>query len=154
MNIEARTRSEIVEAIPLPFGDDSFSLIFTRFSFRHLINALAVLREMIRVRAPGGRVAVVDVALPRDPSHTRALTMNEFSAMLQEVGLQEIKTCYHTVEVEIENQIKASFPNPGDDEKIRRILQKDLGRDALGVAAQRGEEIYFAYPILILVGRK
>jgi ubiquinone/menaquinone biosynthesis C-methylase UbiE len=159
---------QIGEATPLPFGEASFSLVFTRFSFHHFINPSAVLREMIRVCTSGGRVAVVDVALPpdkvdaynrmeklRDPSHTRALTFCEFAAMAREMGLQEVRTGYHQVEMELESQIKASFPNPGDDEKIRRIFREDMGKDALGVGAHlRGEKIWFAYPILVLVGKK
>jgi ubiquinone/menaquinone biosynthesis C-methylase UbiE len=159
---------QIGEATPLPFGDASFSLVFTRFSFHHFMEPSAVLREMMRVCVPGGRVAVVDAALPadkvdaynrmerwRDPSHTRALTFGEFATIVREVRLQEVRTGYHKVEVELENQIKASFPNPGDDEKIRRILREDLGKDALGVGAhRRGEEIWFAYPVLVLVGKK
>jgi ubiquinone/menaquinone biosynthesis C-methylase UbiE len=159
---------QIGEATPLPFGDASFSLVFTRFSFHHFINPSEVLHEMMRVCVPGGRVAVVDVALPpdkvdaynrierwRDPSHTRALTISEFVTMVWEVGLQDLRTGYHKVEVEMENQIKASFPNPGDDEKIRRILREDLGKDTLGVGAhRRGEEIWFAYPVLVMVGKK
>jgi hypothetical protein len=91
----------------------------------------------------------------RDPSHTRALTINEFAALAREVGLQEVRTGYHQVEMELESQIKASFPNPGDDEKIRGIFREDLGRDTLGVGAHlRGEEIWFAYPVLVLVGKK
>jgi len=143
-------------------------LVFTRFSFHHFINPSAVLREMIRVCTSGGRVAVVDVALPpdqvdaynrmeklRDPSHTRALTFCEFAGMAREMGLQEVRTGYHQVEMELESQIKASFPNPGDDEKIRRIFREDMGKDALGVGAHlRGEKIWFAYPILVLVGKK
>jgi len=75
--------------------------------------------------------------------------------MALEVGLQEVRTGYHKVEMELESQIKASFPNPGDDEKIRQIFREDLGKDALGVRAHlRGEEIWFAYPILVLVGKK
>jgi SAM-dependent methyltransferase len=159
---------QLGEATPLPFEDASFSLVFTRFSFHHFLDPLAVLREMMRVCAPGGRVAVVDVALPpdkvdaynrmekwRDPSHTRALTINEFAALAREVGLQEVRTGYHQVEMELESQIKASFPNPGDDEKIRGIFREDLGKDTLGVGAHlRGEEIWFAYPVLVLVGKK
>jgi len=159
---------QIGEATPLPFGDASFSLVFTRFSFHHFIHPSAVLLEMMRVCAPGGKVAVVDVALPpdkvdaynrmeklRDPSHTRALTIGEFTTTAREVGLQEVRTGYHQVEMELESQIKASFPNPGDNEKIRRIFREDLEKDALGVGAHlRGEEIWFAYPILVLVGKK
>jgi hypothetical protein len=59
------------------------------------------------------------------------------------------------VEVVLQSQIKAPFPNPGDDEKIGRALREDLGKDGLGVGAQRrGEEIWFAYPVLVLVWKK
>jgi hypothetical protein len=38
---------------------------------------------------------------------------------------------------------------------LRWIFREDLGKDALGVGAhRRGEEIWFAYPILVLVGKK
>lgn len=159
---------QVGDVTRLPYGDASFSLVFTRFSFHHFMDPSTVLREMMRVCTRGGRVMVVDVALPpdkvdaynrmerwRDPSHTRALTINEFGAMAREVGLREVRTGYHKVEMELENQIKASFPNPGDEEKIRQIFREDLGKDALGVGAHlRGEEIWFAYPILVLVGEK
>jgi hypothetical protein len=114
----------------------------------------------------GGRVVVVDVALPpnkveaynrmeklRDPSHTRALTIEEFGELGRKVGLRAIRTGYHKVEMELETQIKASRPYPGDDDKIRQIFLEDLGKDALGVGAHlRDGEIWFAYPILVMVG--
>jgi hypothetical protein len=38
---------------------------------------------------------------------------------------------------------------------IRRLFEADLGADDLGVGAhRRGGEIYFAYPILVVVGEK
>ena len=50
---------------------------------------------------------------------------------------------------------QASFPNPGEREKIRRIFREDIGKDDLGVEAHwRDGEIYFAYPVMVLVGRK
>src|SRR5262245_36117121 len=45
----------------LPFADASFSLVFTRYSFHHLLDPKAVLAEMVRVCSHGGRVVVVDV---------------------------------------------------------------------------------------------
>ena len=79
----------IGNVLPLPFPDASFSLVFTRYSFHHLLDPEAVLAEMVRVCSPGGRVAVVDVFTSspeqaeafnrmerlRDPSHVRALSL-------------------------------------------------------------------------------
>ena len=153
---------------PLPFADNSFTLVFTRFSFHHFTDPAAVLAEMVRVCAPGGRVMMVDVALPRDkvdaynrlerlrdPSHTRALTVEEFGAMAHAAGLHDIRSAFHTVELELEAQIAASFPHAGDEEKVRRIIRDDLGKDELGVGVHlRGEEYWYACPILVLAGGK
>src|SRR5262250_3620265 len=48
------------EAMPLPYPDASFSIVVSRFTFHHFQDPLGVLREMRRVCAPGGRIAVVD----------------------------------------------------------------------------------------------
>ena len=111
---------------------------------------------------------VADVALPperaeaynrmerlRDPSHTRALTYPEMAEMIGASGLANIHTGHYKVEMELEKQLGASFPNPGDADRIRRLFEADLGVDDLGVGAhRRGTEIYFAYPILVVVGEK
>src|SRR5262249_56206121 len=48
------------DVLPLPWPDASFSIVTSRFAFHHFLDPLAVLREMRRVAAPGGRVVVVD----------------------------------------------------------------------------------------------
>ena len=51
--------------------------------------------------------------------------------------------------------LKASFPNPGDDEKIRDIFRKDIELNNLGIGAPMvGSEINFSYPISIFAGNK
>lgn len=152
----------------LPFADGSFSIVLTRYSFHHFLNPKAVLAEMWRVCRTGGTIMVVDVALPpekrdaynrveklRDPSHTSALTPEELLEHAGSLKLKDIKMQWYKVEMELEAQIRASFPNPGDDEKIRELVRGDLGKDNLGVAAHWiGKEIHFAYPVLILTGKK
>jgi len=124
--------------------------------------------EMVRVCSPGGKVMVVDVAPSpekvdaynhveklRDPSHTRALTLADLQQMAAQAGLQAIKTDFYQLEMELEKQLQASFPNPGDADKIRQLFQEDLGHDRLGMGAHlRGEEIHFAYPTAVIIGQK
>ena len=52
----------------LPYDDASFTIVTTRFSCHHFLDPAAVLREMVRVCAPGGRVIVVDDYASEDPS--------------------------------------------------------------------------------------
>ncbi len=37
---------------PLAFDEETFSLVFTRYSFQHFTDPLAVLNDMVRVRLP------------------------------------------------------------------------------------------------------
>ena len=45
----------------LPYADGAFDIVVTRFSMHHFLDPVGVLREMVRVCAPGGRVVVVDM---------------------------------------------------------------------------------------------
>lgn len=159
---------QVGDVTQLPYADASFSMVITRFSFHHFVEPQTVLQEMWRVCKSGGTVMLVDVALPpkkveaynqmeklRDPSHTRALTVQEFLAMAHQCGLQQLKTAGFNVEMELETQLKASFPNVGDEEKIRTLFWQDVGEDKLGLGVHQRENcIHFAYPILIVVGKK
>jgi ubiquinone/menaquinone biosynthesis C-methylase UbiE len=159
---------QIGTVLPLPFPDAAFSLVITRYTFHHFIDPKAVFAEMVRVCRPNGVVLVADIALPpekrrafdrveklRDPSHTSHLTPAEFLQMAEALKLREVKTQFVKSERHLETHLKASFPNPGDDEKISRIFREDVGKDELGLGAHwQGNEIYFAYPVIILVGKK
>lgn len=159
---------QVGDVTKLPYADASFSMVITRFSFHHFVEPQSVLQEMWRVCKPEGTVMLVDVALPpekveaynqmeklRDPSHTRALTVQEFLSMAQHCGLQQLKTAGFEIEMELETQLKASFPNLGDEEKLRALFWEDLGKDNLGLGVHQRENcIHFAYPILIIVGKK
>lgn len=91
----------------------------------------------------------------RDPSHTQALSYDSSEQLLRESGLRNLQRGSYKVEMELEKQLKASFPNPGDDENIRDILKNDIGVNSLGVDAHLvGKEIHFSYPISIYVGNK
>lgn len=153
----------------LPFADGSFSVAFTRYSFHHLLDPASVLAEMVRVTQPGGRVVVVDVYSSskeqgeaydqverlRDPSHVRALGLDELTGLLRENGLRDVASTLYGLDVRLEEVLAASFPEPGEAEEVRRIFAEDLGRDRLGFGARKQDgEIHIAFPTAILVGRK
>jgi demethylmenaquinone methyltransferase/2-methoxy-6-polyprenyl-1,4-benzoquinol methylase len=60
-------RLEFVEAdaLSLPFADASFDLVATAFGFRNLANYAAGLRELRRILAAGGSLAILEFAEPR-----------------------------------------------------------------------------------------
>jgi SAM-dependent methyltransferase len=153
----------------LPFPDGSFSVAFTRYSFHHLLDPGAALSEMIRVTRPGGRVVVVDVYTSgpeqaaaydhverlRDPSHVRALGLDELTGLLRDAGLADVATTLYGLDVELGRLLAASFPEPGASEEIRRLFAADLGRDRLGFGARQvGGEIRITFPTAVLVARR
>lgn len=54
------------DALSLPFPDNSFDAITTGFGMRNVVNIETAFREMYRVAKPGGRMACLEVARPRN----------------------------------------------------------------------------------------
>jgi ubiquinone/menaquinone biosynthesis C-methylase UbiE len=156
------------DAVPLPYPDNSFSLVITRYSFHHLLAPERALSELIRVCRPGGRVMVADVAMAadkseaydrlellRDPSHTHALKSEEFAALFQGSGLVDCRQSAYGVDIELEAQMRASFPKPGDEAKVREMITGDIGLDNIGIKARvLDEKVIYTVPIAIYLGRK
>ncbi len=59
--LSSRVSFQVVDAgRPLPFGDDSFDVVFCNDSINHLPARLAVLQDWYRILRPGGRVLFTD----------------------------------------------------------------------------------------------
>lgn len=156
---------QLGEALPLPYPAATFSIVTARFAFHHLLAPGAVLAEMRRVCAPGGRVAVIDSAPAadkaaafnhmeklRDPSHVRAMPPTELEALFPAAGLPRPRTTSYRLEGELEGLLGRSFPAPGAADEIRRLFLASIPDDGLGVGTRRdGAEIRFGYPVAVLV---
>jgi SAM-dependent methyltransferase len=160
----------IGDALPLPYADASFSIVTSRFAFHHLLDPLAVLREMQRVCAPGGKVVVIDLlASPdpqkaaafhrmemlRDPSHVRALTIVELQSLFAGIKLPEPRMTFYRLEVELDGLLQRSFPDPSHVSQIREMFVRSIDDDGMGLGVHRvGPQIHFAYQVAILAAAK
>jgi len=154
----------------LPYPDASFTIVATRFSFHHFVDAGAVLKEMVRVCAPGGRIVVADscpsedkakaaafnrLELLRDPSHTRALPLSELKALFVAAGLGEPSVQFSELRDVVSNLLARSYPNPGDDKKIIAMFRASASDDSLGIPVRlEGEAIHYAYPVAIVAATR
>jgi ubiquinone/menaquinone biosynthesis C-methylase UbiE len=158
----------IGDSARLPFRSDQFDVVLTRYSLHHFLQPADVLAEMTRVCKPLGRITVADLVLPeekvaaydrmerlRDPSHVRVLTEAELRGLMTAAGLVDLRWAGYLFELELEALLQASLPRPGDLSRVRKLIERDVGVDHLGIGAQRcGAAVRFAYPIAIAVGIK
>jgi SAM-dependent methyltransferase len=88
----------------LPFENDTFDLVVTRYSAHHWASVPRALAECARVTVPGGCLVVIDVIAPeiplfdtalqvieflRDASHVRDYRVSEWVAMQRDAGFRE-----------------------------------------------------------------
>jgi ubiquinone/menaquinone biosynthesis C-methylase UbiE len=156
------------DVCPLPFGDAAFSVVTCRYALHHFPDPGAAVGEMVRVCAPGGRVVLADVFTTaeraeafdhlerlRDPSHVRALTLEEMVSLATSRGLLRVRSQFYRMEVDLEGLLRASFPPPGNAARVRERIVQDIGRDELGLGAEwKGSEVRLGYPIALIVGEK
>ena len=82
-------------------------------------------------------------------------SLEELTGLCQGAGLGDLKTAFFKLDVALEALLAASFPNPGDGDRIRQTFAADIGVDRLGVSAHRRDgAIHFAFPIVVIAGLK
>jgi ubiquinone/menaquinone biosynthesis C-methylase UbiE len=156
----------------LPFPDNRFTVVMSRYTFHHLIDPLAVLREMKRVCKPAGRIVVIDVAAPadpkqalalnvmermRDPSHVRALSASGLGELFNRAELADPEMTSYRLEFALEVVLAGSFPANGEKDKdvIRQLFQESLSGDSMGLNPRmEDDEIRYSYPIAVLMSTK
>ncbi|WP_020532508.1 class I SAM-dependent methyltransferase [Flexithrix dorotheae] len=157
---------EIGDVTDLPYADNHFSIVVSRFGFHHFLNPFQVLSEMKRVCKPKGVVMVVDVSLPdtkiekfnemeknRDNSHVAALSYTAFQKLFKKAGFSQVQQDEYVMQIGFDEQLAASFPT--NIEALRKMILQDVGKDELGVNVTKiNEKVYLNYPIHIFCARK
>jgi ubiquinone/menaquinone biosynthesis C-methylase UbiE len=152
----------------LPFPDAQFSIVSSRFVFHHLQNPLAALKEMKRVCKPKGKIVMADMApqpakadalnaaeLLRDPSHVRALPLDELRRLFEQASLGAPQLNSYRMEGELEDLLSRSFPNEGDADHLRRIYAESISDNTLDLNTRLAEgKIFYSMPVAVLVARK
>jgi SAM-dependent methyltransferase len=160
---------EVGDVSELPYEDGSFERVVCRYALHHMSDPAAVVNEMARVCAPGGRVAVADMVVGddaeaarrfndaerlRDPSHARAMPLEEHLGLMRRAGLEPSHFGSYLLPMELHALLaRSSAP---DEDAVRAHFDHaiDHGR-SLGVAERReGERILFEFPIAVFVGER
>ena len=151
----------------LPYENGRFSIVTCRFAFHHFPEPLAVLREMRRVCRSGGHVVVADSAPAaekadafnameklRDPSHTRALPVEDMQSLFIAAGLPFPQVERTRLALDLESFLARSYPREGDEPRIRALFERALDHDFMDLEPHReAGKIHFSVPVAIFAAQ-
>jgi ubiquinone/menaquinone biosynthesis C-methylase UbiE len=166
----ANIRWQQGDALPLPFADGAFSIVVTKATFHHLVDPTAVLAQMVRVCAPGGRISVTDLTPDptriaafdnieklRDPSHVHVLSTERLRDLGREAGLNELAFWQTATVLPAEAVLATSFPEAGDLERVRALYREDAasGEDRFGLSPhEENGQLLLTYPMTTVVWQR
>jgi ubiquinone/menaquinone biosynthesis C-methylase UbiE len=141
----ATFRGADVNRLPLP--NASFDLVVTRASFHHFLEPERVLKEMVRVLRPDGRILISDntskndpekrrlqnaLEKLRDPSHVEMLPLRKWRKLFNDTGLQVVKENRLVQARDVEDWMALTQTPPQVRRKIRRRLKHSIRGDTTG----------------------
>src|SRR5206468_9660603 len=131
----------------LPFDEQTFDIIVSRYALHHCEDPQRVLAEMARVCRTQGMVVIEDLVTSeyqeraayqnrfeqlRDPSHTHALPISEFLALFTNCGLEVEQVSTDHLDQRVEQWL-ANAHTPDDlAQQTRKMLEQDHLHDLSG----------------------
>ena len=154
----------------LPFRDEAFDIVSSRYAFHHFADPKPVLAEMVRVCRTGGHVIIVDIVVPEestaaeynyyewlcDPSHTRCLTFDELRGYTRLFGLEQISARERPLEEPLVEWMDFSRTEDLRRHEILRAVETEIGEGPrTGLQPfSRDATLYFTQRDMAIVGRK
>jgi ubiquinone/menaquinone biosynthesis C-methylase UbiE len=154
---------ETADAEALPYQDGSFDLVTCRIAPHHFPHIDQFISESVRVLRPGGILAVVDNASAyinafeklRDPSHGRALSVDEWLAAFQAAGLTVFHHEIAPKSMEFTPWAERMGAMPETIAELRRLLVEAPDDAATFFQIyETDKELFFNLDEAILLGRK
>jgi ubiquinone/menaquinone biosynthesis C-methylase UbiE len=147
------------DAEQLPFPDGTFDLVSCQCAFHHLPKPQLVLREMVRVAKPDGRLFIIDPLAPesdpkfevynrievlRDPSHTLTLRLTEFLRLFDEDALEILRQSLRRRPRSFNNWMLRGGHAPGTKRYLetRKLMEDSMPGDRSGFSARpQGDDL-------------
>ena len=159
------------DAGQLPYPDNSFDLVTARIAMHHFQQPRGPAREMARVCRASGHVAIIDITSSedqdvadshnrleriRDPSHTRAMPVNELREIAEGCGLEIVRFSEAEVEQNVNRWMDLTNTGPEARHTILEAMEQELdGGPPTGMRPFRKDgEIMFHHSWVILLGCK
>lgn len=158
------------DAEHLPFEENTFDVIISRYALHHCEDPRRIISEQARVCRVQGVVAIQDLVVSefprrgnyqnrfeqlRDTSHTRALPLSELVALFTSCGLEVEKVTTHHLAMPLEKWLENAHTDPTRATQVRELIEQDAQHDLSGTHPFREQETaYFTQNIATLVARK
>ena len=141
------------DATALPWAAQQFDLVVCRLALHQVADPPAVVREMLRVTRPTGRIGITDIVAAddpvvaaeanrlerlRDPSHNRTLTLTEIHSLLTGRGGTITATARRDHQLDLEDWMsRAGTPIPARSAIRERLDQELAGGQPTGLRPYR-----------------
>jgi ubiquinone/menaquinone biosynthesis C-methylase UbiE len=151
------------EAEQLPYPDAAFDLVTCECSLHHMLRPELVLKEMIRVMKPAGRLLLTDALAPesdakfelhnriesaRDRSHVESLRLTTFLAMFEAQGLELTRQTLKRRQRSFNHWMRRAGLEPKHKryQETRKLLEDSLPGDRAGFSPQpQGDDILIVH---------
>jgi ubiquinone/menaquinone biosynthesis C-methylase UbiE len=154
----------------LPFEDETFDIVSSRYAFHHFADPKPVISEMARVCKTGGHVIVIDIIVPDestaaeynyyewlcDQSHTRCLGFEEFKAYFRLFEMDVVSARTRVLEEALIDWMDFSLAEREHREQILRATRAELaGGPKTGLSPyEENSVLCFKQLDLSIIGRK
>lgn len=154
----------------LPFLDETFTVVTTTLAIHHYADPPRVLRQMVRVCQPGGKIAISDtVGSPddskralqnqierlRDPSHVELLSGDRLDRLLTSLGLVITGRAGGSNVREFEEWCRIADTPPDMIARVREMLLATQPGDRAGMdPSVVGNEVKFRHEWATIVCRR
>ena len=154
----------------LPFDDETFDIVASRYAFHHFADPKPVISEMVRVCKTGGHAIIVDIIVPDestaaeynhyewlcDQSHTRCLGYEEFQTYFRLFGMDVVSARTRVLEENLIEWMDFSLTEKEHREEILRAVRAELNDGPMTGLSPYEEDsvLYFKQLDLSMLGRK
>ena len=140
-SVQEEGRDDVVfvrgDATALPFPDDQFDVVVSRFALHHMDDPGQAIGEMARVCRDDGSVTLIDMVAGgarhdelerlRDPSHTRALPEDELRSLFTAAGREPTRESDWDPVMPLEPWLEQAKTPAEDRERIRAAIEEEAG---------------------------